>query len=321
MEIGIRAIAHVLPKDRLTNAELIRRHGFDGEFLAQKLGIEARCRAAETETVSDLAVAAGGALFKRGLTRPQDVGLLILVTQTPEPLIPHSSAIVQARLGLGKGTPAFDVGLGCSGFVYGLSIAVSFMRVQGITTGLLVSAETYSKILDPADRNTAPLFGDAACATLLTAEPRYVPGRFVFGTDGSQHDALTAPRAKGASGGDPYLRMNGRVIFNFMMTEIPANIESCLSGNGVAKEEVDLWVFHQASRYLVETLAARMGIPLDKVILDLSDVGNTVSSTIPITLERQVLNRTPLPRFVCICGFGTGLSWASTILFLRESGG
>ncbi len=318
MAFGIQHIAHYLPEARINNATLVERCGFDAAFLEQKLGILERRLADGNETVAYMgAKAAEANLIEHGVDKG-DIDALIVVTQTPDYCLPHSSALVHEALDLHTDVPVFDISLGCSGFVYGLSVMSSFLESIGGSTGLLITADTYSNVIDPKDRATAPLFGDGACATLLSRDGVYELGKFTFGSDGRRHKALIVPESGTRRGGGPKrLHMDGRAIFSFMMSEIPADVERCLALNDVTKDDIDLWVFHQASQYMLESLARQVDIPIEKVIIDMADIGNTTSSTIPISLERQVLSRSPLPRRVYISGFGVGLSWASTILSLQ----
>ena len=201
---------------------------------------------------------------------------------------------------------AFDVSLGCSGWVYALSIAKSFMEANHINFGLLVTADPYSKIVDPQDRNTSLLFGDAATATLLGRNPTWQIGRFVFGTDGRLWSDLRI-----AEGGR--LAMNGRSIFTFSATMVPACVQEVLAANRLSLDDSDRIVLHQASRYIVEAIGERLGCPA-KVPFLASEVGNTVSSSIPLALAAGCCAD---DRVIVVAGFGVGLSWAATVLSHR----
>lgn len=312
--LGIAAISEFLPQGTQDNASVSQAHGFDESFISEKLGIRQRHIAAPQETTADLAAGAGQALFEETGVDPASVELLVVVTQTPDYMLPHVSALVHQRLGLGQHTAAFDIGLGCSGYVYALATVLPMMAAHGMGCGLLITAETYSKLIDPGDRATAPLFGDGATATLVGPLPRYRVGKCSFGTDGSRHEALIAH----GSGLKPEDRrplfMDGRAIFNFMMTEVPQDIDRCLAMNGFERGDIDLWVFHQASAYMLRTLSRRLGIAEDKLVIEMADTGNTTASSIPLALRRQVLARDPVPGRVLISGFGVGLSWATAVL-------
>lgn len=315
---GIIAIAHALPERIVRNDELEAFDENDEIFIRDKLGITERRLCNDDETVSDLCVSALGKLIEDGAVKPDDIDALCIVTQTPDYCLPHVSALVQDRLGLRNDIAAFDVGLGCSGYVYGLSLMSSFMAANSMKRGVLVTADAYSKIIDPADRNTALIFGDGASATLLGDKAVYGIGRTTFNTDGSRHQALIAPGTGTREGAEGCLSMDGRAIFNFMMKEVPDDVEKCLKLNGLDAGDIDLWVFHQASRYMLKTLGQRMGIAAEKLVIDIEKTGNTTSSSIPIALERSALGIDPMPRRIMLSGFGVGLSWASTVLTLEK---
>ncbi|MBJ7334746.1 MAG: ketoacyl-ACP synthase III, partial [Thermoleophilia bacterium] len=213
------------------NDELIERFDWDREFLEVKLGIHQRHIAAEGEGASEMGVAAAEDLFAKcpDLKR-EDVQLLIVCTQNPDYGLPHTSALVQDRLGLPTTTACFDVGLGCSGFVYGLSIVHSMLETLNLTNALIVTSDPYSKVIDPADRGTSPLFGDGAAATWISRSGAGGQiGSFTFGTDGSgARNLIVEPDADGVR----CLSMNGRAIFEFMLERIPGGLAHCAESNG-----------------------------------------------------------------------------------------
>ncbi len=313
MKLGIADIAYVFGDQEIDNAKFGREHGFDESFITNKLGITSRHIATAEQSTSDLAVAAVAALLEQSRLKLEEIGFLMLVTQTPDHLLPHTAALVQDRLGLPVDIPTFDLNLGCSGYVYGLSVATSFMVGNGIKRGILVTADTYSKWLDQNDRATAPLFSDAATATLITDTPIYALGRFAFGTDGSGANSLIIEAGGSRSPQkDGVLYMNGRSIFEFAMKKVPAQIKACLQQNEMTLDVIDQFVFHQANKFILDSVAKSMRLDPSKVLIDVKDKGNTVSSTIPIALSGQ-LNGTA--NTILISGFGVGLSWATTILF------
>ena len=314
--IGIRNIASMLGDIRVTNAELAGTHGFDTKFLSEKIGVDVRYATSADIATSDLAAAAGRLLLQKDNIEPEEIGFLCVVTQTPDYQLPHTAAIVQNMLGIHETAATFDIGLGCSGFVYGLNIAISFMEANCIKKGMLITADTYSKVINPSDRATSPLFSDAAAAILLTDEPKYTLGRGVYGTDGSGYDNLIVKCGGSRSPqGKAELFMNGRAIFNFMMTRIPNDISRCLSLNNLTMEDIDKFVFHQANMFMLESLMKRLKIDDRKMVVAVKDVGNAVSSSIPIALETIIDNKY---RMIMISGFGVGLSWATNILKREE---
>jgi 3-oxoacyl-[acyl-carrier-protein] synthase III len=316
VSIGIRGIGTYLPERVVRNDELIERFGWDADFLERKLGIRERHIAAPEEGAADMAVSAAENLFA---SRPEldreTVGLVVLCTQNPDFGLPHSSALVQARLGLPSTTACFDVGLGCSGFVYGLAIVRSMLETLGLQNALLLTSDPYSKVIDPGDRGTSPLFGDGAAATWVADDADNAVGAFTFGTDGRGAEHLIVKSADHVGGSDPaYLSMNGRAIFEFMLERIPADLKRCAEKNGVALDDVDLFVLHQASAYMLGYLAKRMRIAPERVPVVLGETGNTVSSSIPFALGRLAADGELAGRTVLLSGFGVGLSWASTIV-------
>jgi 3-oxoacyl-[acyl-carrier-protein] synthase-3 len=312
--VGVEAIAHALPALEVSSEQIAQRHNFDLNFVSTKLGISNRYYLDADGTVSAMASQAVHSLLRKANLSPADVQALVVVTQTPDYCLPHTSAIVQAEAKISTDALVFDIGLGCSGYVLGLSVLCDVMASQGMTRGILVTADAYSRIMDPEDRNTSPLFGDGASATLISDHPRYTVGRTTHGSDGSRHAALIV-RGSGTTPGERgSLFMDGRAIFNFALSEVPQDIDKCLEMNGLDRADIDLFVFHQANAFMITSLAQRLGVPMDRVVLSMRDVGNTTSSTIPIALEREVLSLESLPRRVLICGFGVGLSWGTTIL-------
>lgn len=329
----LRAIASALPGQRVTAEEVARLTGSDPEFVRNKVGAATRYFLGRDEGGVDLALAACRNLVARAPLDLQEVGLLVYVTQNPDFRLPHNSALLQHRLGLPRSCAAFDVNLGCSGYVYALSLVKSFMAGEGVENALLVTCDPYSRIMDHGDKATMPVFGDAASATWLSSRQGMSIGRADFGTDGSGADALIvraggalnplcsihddAPRQFGKS--EACLHMNGRAVFEFVMREIPASIERCLQKNGLARSDISRFALHQGSRYMLEKLVAVAKLPLERVLFNIDAVGNTVSSTIPMLLEREMETAPGTPgRAILVSGFGVGLSWATNVVFTGE---
>lgn len=301
--LGIQDIAVYVPEGRASNHDLIERFELEGSFLSEKIGVLNRAVKGSDEDTSQLAVKALEQLIvQSGLPR-NEIEALVVVTQNPDTNLPHVSALVHAHAKLPEDCAAFDVSLGCSGYVYGLSVLQSFLSVNGLSKGVLITCDPYSKIIDPNDKNTVLLFGDAATATLIGPDPILVCEPFVFGTQGDITGALVCREGT--------LHMNGREVFNFAATKVPPNLEKLLAKAGVSKEEIDCYIFHQGSRYIVETLAKRSKLNKEKVRIDIEDTGNTVSSSIPLLLKKEL--GAPASRNIVLSGFGVGLSWASCI--------
>jgi 3-oxoacyl-[acyl-carrier-protein] synthase-3 len=301
--LGIKDIAIYIPSGRASNIDLLERFELDQAFLSDKIGVLERAVMGAEINTSDLAMVALEKLIEQQRLLRDEIDAIVVVTQNPDTNLPHVSALLHGRAKLSPKCAAFDVSLGCSGYVYGLSILQSFLAANGKSCGVLVTCDPYSKIIDPADKNTALLFGDAATATLIGPDPIYQCGPFTFGTQGDLTGVLACREGK--------LQMNGREVFNFAATAVPRDINGLLEAAGLAKDDVDCYIFHQGSRYIVETLAKRIGLNRDKVRADIKEIGNTVSSSIPILLQRELDN--PSSKIIVLSGFGVGLSWSSCV--------
>jgi 3-oxoacyl-[acyl-carrier-protein] synthase-3 len=301
--LGIAAIGGYLPADRQDNVTLASRFEFADDFLATKLGVMSPHRKAAGEETSDLCVKAYEDLKARVQGDTGDPDLIVVVTQNPDGRgLPHTSAIVHSKLGLPKTCAAFDVSLGCSGFVMGLAIVKGYLAATGGRRAILFTADPYSKVLNPEDRNTVLIFGDGAAATLISETPNWRIGRaFDTGTDGKKSAALSV-------GPDSLLVMNGRSVFDFCALNVPGSVQRILAANGIAKEDVDAFVLHPGSKYIVDTIHERLKIP---AIPFPASYGNTVSSSIPLILKDM---DPATQRTIVVSGFGVGLSWATTML-------
>ena len=326
MAIGINAIAGYLPEQRLENDELVHRLNVKESFLKEKLGIESRAISLPADAASDLAIRAGEKIFGQGLKKG-DVDLLLVCTQNPDYKLPNTASIVQHKLGLSDSLASFDISQGCSGFIYLLAVAKSMMQVLDYQNALLITADPYSKIIEKSDKNTALLFGDAAAAIWVSDESSNTILSFSFGTDGSGFDKLIVKgggsrhpfseylESKEESGvADLFLRMDGRAIFEFMMTRVPVDINKCMEKNGISMEEIDYFIFHQASLYMLKSLQRSMNIPPNKMVYYMKHTGNTVSSSIPLAFENLLQTENLQNKTVLLSGFGVGLAWGSVII-------
>lgn len=304
--IGIRAIASYVPSQGIDNIEQAAQFGETPAFISDKIGaIHLPVKGVEQET-SDLAVAAVQRLLDATGLAPETIDALIVVTQNPDGCgLPHTAAIVHHKLHLPSTVAAFDLSLGCSGYVYGLSVLKGLMEQAGLRNGVLVTADPYSKVIDRGDRVTSLLFGDGATATWLCAEGEWKFARPLLETDGSGADTLTVEQGR--------LRMNGRQVFNFAALRAPEQINRWLAENQLSPGDIDLFCVHQGSAAIVDAIARRFPAVRERFIKDLHVTGNTVSSSIPLLLEKYVLNSSA--RRVLICGFGVGLSWATNLIY------
>lgn len=308
--IGIKGIASYVPAGALDNVEQAARFDKSADFIENKVGARWLPRKAADQETSDLAVKAVENLLARNpLLRREQIDAIVVVTQNGDGAgLPHTAAIVQAKLGLETRVAAFDVSLGCSGYVYGLYMLVGFMRQVGLSNAVLVTADPYSKIIDENDAVTAMLFGDAATATWLAEGASWQLGAMSFGTDGKGRDSLCVEH--------DVLHMDGRAVFNFAATRIPAEIKALLAQAGCKPDEVDAFCLHQGSYAIIDTISKRFPEVSDRFVKDIQQVGNTVSSSIPLLLEHR-LDQAGWNK-VLVSGFGVGLSWATALLIKKE---
>jgi 3-oxoacyl-[acyl-carrier-protein] synthase-3 len=309
--IGIKGIASYLPEFGIDNISRAQKFGESIEFVEEKIGATFLPRKLDTEETSDLAVNAVKAL-QRSMPKLNlaDIGALVVVTQNGDGQgLPHTSAIVQSKLRLSREVAAFDVSLGCSGYVYGLFVLQGFLQSSGLKNGILITADPYSKIINPEDRTTSMLFGDAATATWLGENPVWNLEHVAYGTDGSGADYLKVT--------DNQLCMNGRQIFNFAATNVAPHIQHLLSRHGLSPGDIDLYCIHQGSMAIVDAIARKFGELSSRFIKNMRLTGNTISSSIPILLEQHAFKDNAYHR-ILISGFGVGLSWATATIVINN---
>ncbi|MGH9559063.1 MAG: 3-oxoacyl-ACP synthase III family protein [Bryobacteraceae bacterium] len=334
MKAAIGAIEYHLPRQSLTTEQLAAEYpDWPAEKIDKKTGIRVRHIAAENECASDLGVEAVRKLFDSGAIAPSDVDYLLFCTQSPDYFLPTTACLIQNRLGLPTRCGALDFNLGCSGYVYGLGLAQGLIETGQASNVVLITAETYSKFIHPRDRSVRTIFGDAAAATLVRgveSEELFL-GPYVYGTDGSGGPNLIVPTGGmresrsaesatttvddfGNERSRDSLFMNGAEIFTFTLAAVPDSVCALLERARKTLEEIDLFVFHQANRYMLEHLRKRMKIPLEKFYIAMSDCGNTVSSTIPIALKRaSAEGKLRAGQTAMLVGFGVGYSWGATL--------
>lgn len=321
MKVKIRAISYHLP-DTIEGLDALQRDNPDWELpkILGKTGIRNRYIAAGGETAVDLAFEAGKKLLG-GIPGWEETDLLILVTQSPDYVLPTSACILQDRLALSKNCMAFDVNLGCSGFVYALSIAGGLIESGVARKGVILCADTYSKYIEKNDRTCRPIFSDGAAAILVEGSDTDCIGPFEFGTDGAGYDRLIV-RHSGARDTDKIsdsrsgaLEMHGSDVFLFTMRVIPPCISKLLNRAGSTLEEIDLFVFHQASKLVIDNLIRHMSLDKEKVFINYESIGNTVSASIPIALKDAVAQgHLQEGDTAMLVGFGVGLSWGATLI-------
>lgn len=331
---AIKSIASYFPARTLDNEELARAFGdWDAAKILEKTGIASRHVCSSVECASDLGVGAAQKLLATGACSPRDIDFLLFCTQSPDYFLPATACTLQSRLGLNTDCGALDFNQGCSGFIYGLSLAKGLVETGAARNVLLITAETYTKFINPRDRSARTIFGDGAAATLVSAVEAddALIGPFVFGTDGRGARSLIVPAGgmrqpvtpetaveveDGGNWRSPQnLYMDGPEIFNFTLRVVPAAVKQLLEKTGLQLEQVDYFVFHQANKFMLDRLQAKLRIPAQKFCLFLETCGNTVASTIPIALEyAHGAGHVKAGDKVMLIGFGVGLSWAATMI-------
>ncbi len=327
----IKAISYYLPEKVVTNEELVKEFPeWSVEKVAQKVGVDSRHVAVEDETAGDLAEKAARKLFEEYEIDPKSIDFLMLCTQSPDYILPCTACILQDRLGIPTSAGAFDYTLGCSGCMYGMALAKGLIAAGIAKNVLLLTAETMSKYIHPQDKSNRSIFGDGAAACLISTEGYAEIGEFVFGTDGSGANNLIvktgASRQKSPTGRfvedeeghiwyDDYFYMNGGAIFNFTLDTVPAMMKDILEKNNLESDQIDYYVFHQANKFMLNTIRKVCLLPKEKFYVNLTTTGNTVTSTILIGLKDCLDNHLiKKGDNVMISGFGVGLSWGGTIL-------
>jgi 3-oxoacyl-[acyl-carrier-protein] synthase-3 len=328
----IAAIATHVPDRVLGNDELAALFpGWPAEKILDKTGIRERRIAAPDETASDLAFAAAETLFERGDAARDEVDFLIFCSQAPDYVLPTTACLLQSRLGLRNDIGALDVNLGCSGFVYCLSLAVGLIAAGAASNILLLTADTYSKYINERDKSVRTLFGDGAAATLITSaagSSTAAIGPFLFGTDGAgardlivETGAFRRPRSaesglesedvSGNTRSADNLYMDGARVMSFTLKMVPKAHDELLRRAGAEADGYDYLVLHQANRFMLDALQHKMAVPDAKFPRHFEEIGNTVSSTIPFVLAKMLDNgQMASGTRIMLIGFGVGLSWA-----------
>lgn len=326
----ILGIASFLPESVEENLALSREFpDWDMQRIIEKIGIEYRHVAKKNESSSSLAIAAAEKVLSNlGFAR-EHVDFLILVSQTPDFLIPPNSSLVHFKLGLRAECGSVDIGQGCSGYVSALGLAKALIESGQHRNILLVTTDTYSKLISADDRSVRPIFGDGATATIVTGEDHPIGGQIgeiTSGFESSNYEHLIAPNSgmsvfltdqsnSTVKSVLPRLEMNGKEIFNFTLRIAKPSVDSILEKAGLRSDDIDYFVFHQANSFVLENLQRTLSIPAEKVQILMKDFGNTVSSSIPMALEilmgsKKIHQGSQLVLF----GFGVGLTWAGTTI-------
>ncbi|HZT82196.1 MAG TPA: beta-ketoacyl-ACP synthase III [Gemmataceae bacterium] len=316
------ATGSYVPDVVITNEALERTHGFEADWVRERTGIRERRHAAPHQATSDLCLEACRRCLRAAGARPEDVDLLIVASHTPDLSMPATANLLQDKLGAACG--AFDIQAACSGFLYALAVGAQFVATGNARLCLVTAGDIPSRIINPADRLTYPLFGDAAGAVLLAAG---APGQgflaYQLGSDGS--GALLLHRPAGGSllplseealaANLHYFQMDGKPVYRWAVQTIVESVGAVLRQAGLTAADVQLFVPHQANLRILRSAAERLGLPPEKVWTNLDRYGNTVAASVPLALDEAVAaGRVRRGDPVVLCGFGSGLSWGTALL-------
>ena len=318
----INKIEYFLPKKKESNLKFLGLFGkktHASKKIINKIGIENRRVADKNIYSNDLAIRSAKKILKTVST--QSIDFLIYCTQTPDYLIPTNACIIQEKLKLKKNIGAFDINLGCSGYVYSLSIAKSLIVSGQAKNILLITSDTYSKFIKKNDLSTKLIFSDSSTSTLISSKKTKDSFKILnstYGTDGSGHQDFILnnfgtrfwkrPKKNGE-----FIYMAGANIFNFTLNEIPKAISEFLKKYNFNFDKISYFVFHQANKFILKNLQKKLKIPDQRIIIDVKNIGNTVSGTIPIVLNRN-LQKIKSGKYALLVGFGVGLSWGISLI-------
>lgn len=335
MKASIQAISYYLPLQTLSNEDINKLFPeWSIDKIAEKTGILNRPISATDEFSSDMGIKAAERLFEEHHIDRNTIDFILFCTQSPDYFLPTTACVIQDRLNIPTSAGAMDFNLGCSGYIYGLGVAKGLIE-SGIAKNILfITAETYTKFIHPSDKSVRTIFGDAAAATLITGieSPEEQIGPFVLGTDGKGAEKLTVKNGgmrhpflhtEAAFGEDSlgnfqssdHLYMKGSDIFVFTLQSVPKLCKELLEKAQTNFDEIDLIIFHQANKHMLEALRKKINIPAEKFYIFIEHCGNTVSSTIPIALSEAIKDRKAKKGDkVMLVGFGVGYSWGGTII-------
>jgi 3-oxoacyl-[acyl-carrier-protein] synthase-3 len=307
-----------LPPRVMDNREFEKRLDTSDAWIRERTGIERRHIADESEASSDLALHASRSALDAAGIRAEDLDLIVVATSTPDYIFPSTACLLQAKLGI-KGCAAFDMQAVCSGFVYGLATADSFIRTGQNKKALVIGAEVFSRILDWNDRGTCVLFGDGAGAVVLAADAR--PGIHAsrLHADGSHVRLLSVPGnvSRGKIVGSPFLQMNGQGVFKFAVRVLEESARETLAAAEMTLEDVDWLIPHQANVRILEATARKLGLPREKLVVTVDHHGNTSAASVPLALDEYLRAGKIRPgQRLLLQGVGGGFTWGSTLVTL-----
>lgn len=307
-----------LPERAVSNDELAKRVDTSDEWITERTGIKNRHIAADNETTASLATIAAQRALEDGGLDPNDIDLILVGTCTPDRMFPSTACLVQKALGIERNIPAFDLSAACAGFLYGLVVAEQFIQAGTVKNALVIGSEVLSRVVDWSDRRTCVLFGDGAGAVVLqqSDEPGILSRH--LHAQGRYEDILylpndlAAPQLKEDS---PYVRMAGHEVFKLAVTELGNVATETIQHSGTTQEEIDWMIPHQANLRIIKSVAKRLNLPMRKVILTVSEHGNTSSASIPLALDEAIKDgRIQRGQRLLMEAIGGGMTWGSVLL-------
>lgn len=327
MKVYLKALSYYLPERVLTNEELNQEYPEWGiDKIMNKTGIRNRRISENDEFASDMAIKVANQLFEEYSINSNSIDFILYCTQSPDYLLPTTACIIQDKLGIPKSSGALDFNLGCSGYVYGLALAKGLV-ISGIARNILfITSETYSKYINSSDKSNRTIFGDGASASIISDNGIAEIGDFSLGTDGSGAKNLiikeggsrfpkTSFGLNNLENSSSCLYMNGPEIFSFTSNAVPDLVFDTLKKNNYLKSDINLFIFHQANKFMLEHLRKKINIEEVNFFIHLEDCGNTVSSTIPIALKEAIERKLIIENNnILLAGFGVGYSWGGVVL-------
>ena len=335
--VGITAMSACIPRKVIDNYKYTQYFPEEEvRKVVDKVGIYERRFADSNTCSSDLCFAAAERLFTDNQIDRSEIDLLVFVSQTPDYRMPATSILLQDRLKLGRSVIAFDINLGCSGFLYGLSTVYSYMQQQGLRKALLLDGETRSKVYSPKDRRSAFLFGDAGVAALIERDEKFGDSYFSLNSDGSRADlimikgggyrypsSIDTLKEKvvdeyGNVRSDEQGYMKGADVFNFVIVEIPKDIKNMLQTTRMDKDEIDYYVFHQANNFINSYIAKKLKLDKSKIPTTIHKYGNTSSVSVPLTIVSELQSKLCDRKTLMLSAFGVGLTWGTAVLSVTD---
>lgn len=304
-----------LPERILSNADLEKMVETTDQWIVERTGIRERHIAAENQLTSDLALEAAKKAIEAAGIDAQAIDLIIVATTTPDRVFPGTACILQAKLGITNGAPAFDVQAVCSGFIYALSVADNFIKGGQTKCALIVGAETMSRITDYTDRGNCILWGDGAGAVVLQASEQQGIVSTHIHADGRYQQLLYVDGGVSLKQeGEAYMRMEGNAVFKVAVNTLDAIVDETLEANGLQKSDIHWLVPHQANIRIIQATAKKLGMSMDNVVLTVDRHGNTSAASIPLALDTAVRDgRIKAGEMVLMEAFGGGFTWGSVL--------